>query len=1078
MRLVLAFAAWFGLAAAASVATAQVIPAFPGAEGAGAAATGGRGGDVYFVTSLADTTTLGTLRYGLATAPSSGRTILFRTGGTIYLQSTLDVNKPKITIAGQSAPGDGITLAYRQTQVSGVSDVVIRNIRLRPGNSVTLAMAGTATPYEPDALHVEGVNRVMVDHVSASWSVDEVLSVTNSTNVSVQWSAITEALRNAGHSKGAHGYGALISGDMISYHHNYLSHNDSRNPRPGLSVSGSYVTGTINFDYRNNVNYDWGNENGYNGDEAGVMNMNYVGNYSVAGPSTTSSKRGRAFLVGLTDTRLFLSGNKIDSDRDLLRDGVDSGWSMIATSTSTNPSKPTAAVGNTTFVSTQTADAAYASVLAYAGARYWNRDSVDARVFSEPATQGGRIIDSGTQVGGYPTLATGTAATDTDNDGMPDAWESSLGLNPAVANNNADFDADGYTDLEEYLNDLAAWPAPLPAVLATGSSVRYAMWSNWDTAWQPSRLDTAVVASGTAVVDAVGQDAGTLLVGGTTAGTTATLSLTSGGLRVATNLQIGSSTASTGRATVGGGGLTVGGTIMSGSATSGVFAVTGGTVSTGEILVASSGTWTIGGGMVRAASIRGASSGTATRTLSWSSGTIQNRDAATDLTIAGSNGLVLALSGSGAKTLAADDGRTVTVAARISGTGAAVTKTGGGTLVLSGSNSGFTGGFVLAGGTVVLGNTLAFGASGTVTTMPLSSSTVSLLGATTLAGVPTPLVLGTNTSLAVFGGTNGMVFSGGMQLAGGGRAIQNSVVGRTLEFSGTTVLGLRGTSVPRTLTISGSGTTLFSGAIVNGGTAGNAGLVVTTTGTTILAAANTFTGTTTILRGELRLAHGVAAGSTTVAPLAGGTVTLAPGLRATVGGLRPTGGGLVDVGTGMITVTGGLAANDLLTALQRGLGDGAWNGTSGIVSSTAAASGGSRTVGWLDNGDGTVTCGFAAPGDSNLDWQVDILDVANFVSGASAGGGGAASWVEGDYNYDGVVDVIDAAAFVATGLLDDGPYQWSTASGPVAAVPEPATGWLVWLAAAMAGLSVLNRAAIRGLSDPRKPEVDAGIDQR
>lgn len=583
-KTVVVFAALLVVAAVSRTAAAQPIPAFPGAEGAGAAAVGGRGGDVYFVTSLADTNTQGTLRHALSSAPSTGRTILFRTGGTIELQSTLSISKPKITIAGQSAPGDGITLAYRQTQVSGVSDIVLRNLRLRPGNSVTLAMQGTSTPYEPDALHVEGVNRVMIDHVSASWSVDEVLSVTNSTNTTVQWSAVTEALNNAGHSKGAHGYGALVSGDVISYHHNYFAHNNSRNPRPGLSVSGNYVTGTINYDFRNNVIYNWGGENGYNGDEAGVMNMNYVGNYSVAGPSTSSSKTGRAFLVGRTDTRLFLSGNKIDSDRDLLRDGVDTGWSMIATSTSTNPSKPTSPVGNTTFVSTQTADAAYASVLAYGGARYWNRDPVDARVFAEPATQGGRIIDSGTQVGGYPTLAAGTPPADTDNDGMPDAWEISLGLNPAVRNNNGDFDADGYTDLEEYLNELAAWPAPLPAVFAGGSSARYALWSTWDTRWQPSRFDAVHINSGTAVVDAVGQDAGSvLLAAGTAAGPTPTLSITGGGLRVTGGLVVGSATGATGRVVLGGGRLVVAGTIGTGSAASGVVTFTGGTLATAAI---------------------------------------------------------------------------------------------------------------------------------------------------------------------------------------------------------------------------------------------------------------------------------------------------------------------------------------------------------------------------------------------------------------------------------------------------------------------------------------------------------------
>lgn len=1018
----------------------QTIPAFPGAEGAGAAATGGRGGDVYFVTSLADTNTAGTLRYGISTAPTSGRTILFRTGGTIYLQSNLDVNKPKITIAGQSAPGGGITLAYRQTQVSSVSDIVIRNLRLRPGNSVTLA-SGTASPYEPDALHVEGVNRVMIDHVSASWSVDEVLSVTNSTNTTVQWSGITEALRNAGHSKGAHGYGSLISGDVITYHHNYYAHNDSRNPRPGLSVSGNYVTGTINFDFRNNVNYDWGNENGYNGDEAGVMNMNYVGNYSVAGPNTSSSKTGRAFLVGLTDTRLYLSGNKIDSNRDLVLNGTDTGWSMIATSTSTNPTKPAAPVGNTTSVSTQTADAAYSSVLAYAGATYWARDSIDTRVFGEPATMGGKIIDSGTQVGGYPTLAAGTAPTDTDADGMPDAWETALGLNPAVANNNADFDADGYTDLEEYLNELAAWPAPLPAVLTTGSSVRYAAWSNWDTRWQPSRFDTAQIASGTAVVDAIGQDAGTVQIGGTAAGPVPTLSIASGGLRVANQLVVGSSTAAA-RLNVGGGLLTVGGTVTTGSSANAVVTMTGGTL-TAAAVVLGPGTSSLDGGILRAALVQAGGSGTAARTLTWTGGTIQNRDAATDLTISSSGGLAVAVSGTATKTLAVDDGRTVTLAARITGTGG-LTKTGGGTLVLSGSNSGFSGGFTLTGGTTVVGNNLALGSSGTLTLQPLVSSSIVLQAGPAVSRIANPVVLGNNTSAAVFTGTTGVVFAGGMQLSGGSRTVHNALAGRTLEFSGTTVLGLPAASVPRTLTVSGSGTTLFSGPLVNGGTGGNAGLVVNTTGTAILAAANTFSGTTTVVRGTLRLAHPQAAAVSVVSPVAGGTVTLVPGLQATVGGLRPNGGGLVDVGNGMLTVTNGLGVTDLLAALDAGRGDGSWNGTSGIRSSAAATSGGDRTIGWLDNGDGSVTVGFAAAGDTNLDWQVDILDAGNFLASGRFDTGLPASWNEGDFTSDGLVDILDGANFLSAGLFDAGVYAGGAGqaaaggSGPVAAVPEPA----------------------------------------
>jgi len=187
-------------------------------------------------------------------------------------------------------------------------------------------------------------------------------------------------------------------------------------------------------------------------------------------------------------------------------------------------------------------------------------------------------------------------------------------------------------------------------------------------------------------------------------------------------------------------------------------------------------------------------------------------------------------------------------------------------------------------------------------------------------------------------------------------------------------------------------------------------------------------------------------------PVVGGTVTLSPGLQTTVGGLAPNAGGLVDVGNGMVTVTAGLSATDMVAAIVTGLGDGSWNGASGITSSVAAASGGDRTVGWLDNGDGSVTFAFAAAGDTNLDWQVDILDAANFLSGGKFDSGSPASWNEGDFTYDGVVDILDAASFLSTGLFDAGPYNSAPGTaGNVAAVPEP-TG-LAWVAAA-AGLLI------------------------
>ncbi|MBU6222890.1 MAG: autotransporter-associated beta strand repeat-containing protein, partial [Planctomycetes bacterium] len=184
---------------------------------------------------------------------------------------------------------------------------------------------------------------------------------------------------------------------------------------------------------------------------------------------------------------------------------------------------------------------------------------------------------------------------------------------------------------------------------------------------------------------------------------------------------------------------------------------------------------------------------------------------------------------------------------------------------------------------------------------------------------------------------------------------------------------------------------------------GSTPVVKTGAGTLVLTAANTLTGSTTVQGGRLQLADGAALGSSKVVPLAGGTLSLSPYLQTTIGGLAANAGGLTDVGSGMVTVAAGLPAADMVSAIVTGMGDGSWNGTSGITSSVAATSGGDRTVGWLDNGDGSVTFAFAAAGDTNLDWQVDIIDAANFLAGGKFDTGSPASWNEGDFTYDGVV---------------------------------------------------------------------------
>jgi len=211
-------------------------------------------------------------------------------------------------------------------------------------------------------------------------------------------------------------------------------------------------------------------------------------------------------------------------------------------------------------------------------------------------------------------------------------------------------------------------------------------------------------------------------------------------------------------------------------------------------------------------------------------------------------------------------------------------------------------------------------------------------------------------------------------------------------------------------------------------------------GTLVVDRAGTLSGSFTVQGGRLQIASAAALGSSRVVPLAGGTVTLSPALKTVVGGLAALAGGVTDVGDGSMTVSGGLSKDDLLTALRAGRGDGSWSGTSGIISTVAAVSGGTRTVGWLDHGDGSVTVAYAAAGDTNLDWSVDILDMANAVAGAKFNSGLPASWGEGDFNYDGVFDTLDIADVVSTGLYAANLYHGTGPSGGVAAVPEPFRG--------------------------------------
>ena len=412
------------------------IPAFPGAEGFGAYTPGGRGGRVIFVTNLNDSGP-GSLR--AAIEAKGPRIVVFRISGIIELKKKLAIRNPYITIAGQTAPGDGICLKGDQLSIS-THDVVIRYLRVRPGDMKRKEM---------DAIWVDWpAENVIIDHCSASWGIDETLSVTDSKNVTVQWCFITENLYHSYHHKGPHGFGSLIAGGEggVTFHHNLYAHHASRNPRPG----GKEGMPGIILDFRNNVIYNWGYRAGYSGETA--VRINYVANYLKPGPSTKESARGYAFRPGGPKTQIFLMGNVLvgfpekSDDNRLLIDQRGGGGKIVG---KPFPAPP---------VRTDPAEVAYRRVLEEGGAVLPKRDAVDRRIVEEVKKGSGRIIDSQDEVGGWPQYKTTSPLPDADMDGMPDEWEREHGLNPHDPSDaNGDQDGDGYTNIEEYLNDLALY---------------------------------------------------------------------------------------------------------------------------------------------------------------------------------------------------------------------------------------------------------------------------------------------------------------------------------------------------------------------------------------------------------------------------------------------------------------------------------------------------------------------------------------------------------------------------------------------------------------------------------------------
>ena len=422
-----------------SSATVTELLAFPTAEGYGKHTTGGRGGAVYEVTNLNDSGA-GSLR--AAVSASGARTVVFRVSGTIDLKSNLTISNPNITIAGQTAPGDGITLK-RYPLVINADNVIIRYIRSRYGDLLK---------NDADAISMRYRKNIILDHISASWGDDESMSIYHGENVTIQWSMITETLNRGGD----HGFAGIWGSPYSSHHHNLIAHNVSRAIR--------FASGGGNVDYRNNVIYNWGYNSAYGGEQQQVGNANFnfsninmVANYYKPGPATANAVRSRILNPttrnGDADYgHFYVADNYVVGNARVTADNWDGGVQPAAAAaklTKPWPSMP---------IKQETAEQAYLSVLAKAGASKV-RDSVDTRIIEEvrngTATYGKNgIIESQQEVGGWPSLNSGTAPQDSDKDGMPDDWENANGLNPSDASDRNKKDGVGYTMLEKYLNSL------------------------------------------------------------------------------------------------------------------------------------------------------------------------------------------------------------------------------------------------------------------------------------------------------------------------------------------------------------------------------------------------------------------------------------------------------------------------------------------------------------------------------------------------------------------------------------------------------------------------------------------------
>jgi pectate lyase len=438
--------------------------AFPGAEGFGKYTTGGRGGTVMTVTNLNDN---GPGSFREAVTAKFPRIVVFAVSGTIHLDAPLSI-KGDITIAGQTAPGDGICLADHPVSLGG-NNIIVRYLRFRMGDKNQNKGMVNGSGHD-DAFGGTRRNNIIIDHCSLSWSTDEVLSVYAGDSTTLQWNIIAEPLNYSYHFETGdkdfehHGFGGIWGGKHLTAHHNLFAHCNNRNPR----FDGIRNCPEENVDFRNNVIYNWGTNTMYAG-EGGSYNI--VANYFKYGPSTSKSVRYRIANPGRRETppaipfgKWYVQENYVDEAR-LITANNELGVNIGNGGTEEDKKNillktPVPAVT----LPAQTAEEAYEAVLMMAGASY-KRDTMDSRIMNEVRNRTGRFVDvqggypHGTPyeqtVTAWPALLSLPAPADTDRDGIPDEWEKRNKLNPSDP---ADAPAmtlhPYYTNIEYYINSL------------------------------------------------------------------------------------------------------------------------------------------------------------------------------------------------------------------------------------------------------------------------------------------------------------------------------------------------------------------------------------------------------------------------------------------------------------------------------------------------------------------------------------------------------------------------------------------------------------------------------------------------